>query len=184
MNNKQSNFRLWKFITNIDKYLGALLFIFIMLLLSVQVISRYVFKHSITWTEELGIIMFLWMTYLGISSAVTYRKHLRIDALLNVVPFKTKKIMLIISDIIFIGFNTYIVFPFLNIIEGLGNSSSPILDFPKRLSYGFIPLMLTISSMKLIYDIYRLVNEQEKNIGASVPAINFEELEKEQGGTN
>ncbi len=184
MKEKQSNHNWLKYIANIDKYLGAGLFIFIMLLLTVQVISRYLFKHSITWTEELGIILFLWMTYLGISSAVTYRKHLRIDALLNAVPFKVKKILLIISDVIFIGFNTYIVFPFLNIIEGLGNASSPILDFPKRLSYGFIPLMLTISSLKLIYDIYRLVHEQEKNIGASVPAINFDELEKEQGGAN
>lgn len=177
---EQKRFDYKKILVNIDQYMGAILFIFIMCLLTLQVISRYLFGHSITWTEELAVIMFLWMTYLGISSAVTYRKHLRIDALLDVVPFKVKKALLIISDIIFIGFNTYIMFPFFNIIKGLGASSSPILNFPKAWSYGVIPLMLTISSIKIIYDIYRLYHEKEKNIGASIPAIDFAAIEKER----
>lgn len=80
-----------KFLVNIDQYISAILFIVIMVLLFLQVVSRYVFHHSFTWTEELSILLFVWMTYTGVSSAVTYRKNLRIDALLNVVPFKVKK---------------------------------------------------------------------------------------------
>jgi len=169
-------------LVNLDMILGATIFIIIMFLLSIQVISRYFFNHSLTWTEELSIILFLWMTYLGISSAVTYRKHLRIDALIDVVPFKVKKVLLIISDIIFIIFNTYIIFPFINIISGIGSASSPILNIPKNISYIAIPLMLSISSIKIIYDIYRLWHEEEKNIGASIPAIDFESIEREREG--
>jgi len=169
-------------LVNLDMILGATIFIIIMFLLSIQVISRYFFYHSLTWTEELSIILFLWMTYLGISSAVTYRKHLRIDALIDVVPFKVKKVLLIISDIIFIIFNTYIIFPFINIISGIGSASSPILNIPKNISYIAIPLMLSISSIKIIYDIYRLWHEEEKNIGASIPAIDFESIEREREG--
>ena len=74
-----------KFIVNIDQYISAVLFIVIMCLLFLQVVTRYVFKHSFTWTEELSVLLFVWMTYMGVSSAVTYRKNLRIDALLDVV---------------------------------------------------------------------------------------------------
>lgn len=93
----KKKFDLKNFIVNIDQYISAVLFIIIMFLLFLQVVSRYVFHHSFTWTEELSIILFVWMTYLGVSSAVTYRKNLRIDALLNVLPFKAKKTLLIIQ---------------------------------------------------------------------------------------
>ena len=170
-----------KILWDLDMYLGAIIFITIMILLFTQVVSRYAFQHSLTWTEELSVILFVLMTYLGVSSAVTYRKHLRIDAILDIVPFKVKKIMLIVSDVIFIIFNTYIVFPFFRIMASLGSSKSAILGIPKVISYAIIPLMLTISSIKLVIDIYRMWHEEEKHLGASVPSIDFDEIERMKG---
>ena len=37
-----------KFLVNIDQYISAILFIVIMVLLFLQVVSRYVFHHSFT----------------------------------------------------------------------------------------------------------------------------------------
>jgi len=176
---KDTHFNPKKFILNLDQYIGAMMFITIMLLLSLQVISRYVFSHSLAWTEELSTTLFVWMTYLGVSSAVTYRKHLRIDALVNAMSFKIKRILLICSDVIFITFNTYLVFPLLRIINGLGASKSAMLGIPKQLSYVIIPVMLTISSVKLILDIVKLVHEQEKEIGASKPSLDLDACERE-----
>ena len=138
-----------KFLVNIDQYISAILFIVIMVLLFLQVVSRYVFHHSFTWTEELSILLFVWMTYTGVSSAVTYRKNLRIDALLNVVPFKVKKALLIISDVIFIVFNLYLIFPLLELIKSIGTSKTPILGIPKAITYWLIPFILIVSSIKL-----------------------------------
>jgi len=67
-------------------------------------------QNSFTWMEEFATIMFVGMIYLGVSSAVTKRKHLRIDFFLDLVPFKVKKIMLVFSNVIFAVFNIYISF--------------------------------------------------------------------------
>ena len=176
---EQKNFDWKKFIINIDQYISAVLFIAIMVLLFIQVISRYVLGYSFTWTEELSIILFVWMTYMGVSSAVTYRKNLRIDALLDVVPFKVKKAMLIISDVIFIIFNIYLIFPFVELIGSIGNSKTPLLGIPKALSYWLIPVVLVIASLKLLGDIYKLAHEDEKRLGASKPSIDLEAMEAE-----
>ena len=162
---EQKNFDWKKFIINIDQYISAVLFIAIMVLLFIQVISRYVLGYSFTWAEELSIILFVWMTYMGVSSAVTYRKNLRIDALLDVVPFKVKKAMLIISDVIFIIFNIYLIFPFVELIGSIGNSKTPVV--------------LVIASLKLLGDIYKLAHEDEKRLGASKPSIDLEAMEAE-----
>lgn len=170
----------WKtFITNIDQYVSAILFIVIMCLLFLQVVSRYVFKHSFTWTEELSILLFVWMTYLGVSSAVTHRKNLRIDALLDVVPFKVKKTLLILGDVIFIIFNIYLIFPFIELIGSIGTSRTPILGIPKAITYWLIPVILVISSIKLVFDIIKLFHEDAKRLGASKPSIDLEGCERE-----
>ena len=168
-----------KFIVNIDQYVSAVLFIVIMVLLFLQVVTRYVFKHSFTWTEELSVLLFVWMTYMGVSSAVTYRKNLRIDALLDVVPFRVKKLLLIISDVIFILFNLYLIVPFVELIGSIGGSRTPILGIPKAITYWLIPAILVISSAKLVYDIYRLWHEDEIRLGVARPTIDPDSLEAE-----
>lgn len=168
-----------KLITNLDQYISAVLFIVIMLLLFLQVISRYVFGHSFTWTEELSILLFVWMTYLGVSSAVTYRKNLRIDALLDVVPFPVKKVLLIVSDVIFIVFNLYLIVPFVELIGSIGSSKTPILGIPKAITYWLIPVILVVTSVKLVFDIIKLIHENKKELGASKPSIDLEAMERE-----
>lgn len=88
-----------EFINRFELYIGCVLFLAMMVLLTIQVVTRY-FGHAITWTEELSCIMLVWMSYLGFAGAITSRKHLRIDAFINSRPFKVKKVMLIISNII------------------------------------------------------------------------------------
>ncbi len=168
-----------KFFINLDQYISAAIFIVIMALLLLQVVSRYLFHHSFTWTEELSVLLFVWMTYMGVSSAVTYRKNLRIDALLDVVPFRVKKALLIISDLIFIAFNIYLIFPFLRLIESIGTSRTAILGIPKAITYWLIPFILVITSIKLLIDIHKLVHEDEKRLGTSRPSIDLEAMERE-----
>lgn len=168
-----------KFVVNIDQYLSAILFIVIMALLFLQVVSRYVFGHSFTWTEELSVLLFVWMTYLGVSSAVTYRKNLRIDALLDVVPFSVKKFLLILSDVIFIAFNIYLIFPFVELIGSIGSSKTPILGIPKAITYWLIPVILAFTSVKLVFDIFKLTRESKKELGASKPSIDLAAMEEE-----
>ena len=168
-----------KVLENVDQYVSAVIFIGIMVLLFVQVVSRYLFHHSFTWTEELSVLLFVWMTYLGVSSAVTYRKNLRIDALLDVVSFKVKKVLLIISDLVFMVFNIYLIFPFLELIESIGTSKTPLLGIPKAITYWLIPVILVVSCVKLVIDIVKLAHEDEKRLGASKPSVDLDAYERE-----
>ena len=167
------------FLSEFETYLGAILFIIIMLLLFVQVISRYVFQHAFTWAEELSTALFVWMTYACICAAVPKRKHLRIDALLNAVPFKVKRVMLIVDDVIFIAFNTYLWVPYITLLRNMSTSVTPLLRIPRVALYISIPVMLTLTSVRLIFDIVRLLKEEEAKLGASKPVLDLDAMEKE-----
>ena len=85
---KDGKFDLKTFLDNIELYISAVLFIALTVLLFANVFCRYALKHSFAWVEEVATIAFVWMIWFAMSAAVTKRKHLRIDFILEMVPFK------------------------------------------------------------------------------------------------
>jgi C4-dicarboxylate transporter DctQ subunit len=166
---KEDKMSLKTFLNNIELYLGTICFIIITIMLTLQVISRYILRSSFTWMEEFATIMFVWMIYFGVSAAVTKRKHLRIDFILDMVPFKVKKAMLIISNIVFAVFNV--------IINLMGNSKTTMLHWPQWLVYAIIPVSLILSVVRLVQDSIRLYKEDESNLGISKPSMDLDACE-------
>ena len=175
---KDGKFHLRTFLDNFELYIAAICFIALTIMLTGQVVSRYVFKHSFTWMEEAATILFVWMIYLGVCSAVTKRKHLRIDFLLDMMPFKVKRVMLILSNIIFAAFNVFISVVMFNVIKLLGSSQTTMLHIPQRLVYSIIPIGLLLSVIRLAEDTVKLLKEDETNLGASKPSMDLDECER------
>lgn len=175
---KNGKFDLKTFLNNFELYLATLCFIILTVMLTLQVFSRFILKHSWTWMEEFATIMFVWMIYLAISAAITNRKHLRIDVLLEAVPFQIKKVMLIASNVIFAAFNIYISVIMVDVIQLLGNSKTTMLGIPQQLVYIVIPIGLIISVIRLVQDTLKLLKEEKKDLGASKPSMDLDACER------
>ena len=161
-----------KLLNHFEVYAGAGIFIIMTILLFVQVVTRYCFGHAVTWAEEVATILFVWMVYLGVAAAVLSRKHLKIDAFVEILPFKAKKTLLIISNVIF---------PMMSLVNNYAakSAASPILKIPKALSYVVMPLCFLLTAIRLVQEIIRLSKEKEKELGVSKPIIDIAALEKE-----
>ena len=170
-----------KLLNHFEVYAGAGIFIIMTILLFVQVVTRYCFGHAVTWAEEVATILFVWMVYLGVAAAVLSRKHLKIDAFVEMLPFKAKKTLLIISNVIFLAFSLYIIFPMMSLVNNYAakRATSPILKIPKALSYVVMPLCFLLTAIRLVQEIIRLSKEKEKELGVSKPIIDIAALEKE-----
>lgn len=175
---KDGKFDLKTFLENAELYVSALLFIGLTVLLFTNVVARYVLKSSFAWIEEVATIMFVWMIWFAMAAAVTKRKHLRIDFILEMVPFKVKKVMLIISNVIFGAFDLYLLTVIIRIISRLGNSQTTLLRLPQQAVYAIIPFGLVLSIIRIIQDTIKLYHEDEKNLGASKPTIDLEGCER------
>ena len=170
-----------KILNEFEIYIGTVVFLALTVLLTIQVVSRYVFKHSFTWTEEAAVVMFVWLIYLGVAAAVTKRKHLKIDALITVLPFKGKKALLILDNVICFGFCIGIVPPFTSIIRNQieKNAVTSLLRWPKAVIYSIIPICMVLTCIRLVQDTIRLCKESEKELGQSKPTIDIEALEQQ-----
>ena len=76
----------------------------------VQVVARYVFQNSLSWSEELARYIFICLVYLGISYGCQMRKHIKIDAALLLFPKNMRKYIVIIGDLFFLFFAIYVAY--------------------------------------------------------------------------
>ena len=103
-----------------------------------QVVSRYVFNNSLTWTEELSRYLFVWMSWVGVSLAAKEGQHICIDAVVN--KFTGKKMFVVINilaQVIMIGICGIIVKEGVVLVQKMGaiHSVSPVLDIPMGICY-------------------------------------------------
>jgi len=104
---------------------------------------------------------------------------LRIDFVLEMLPFKIKRMFLIFSNVVFAAFNIYIYFIMLRVLKMLGKSVMTMTRLPKKSVYIIIPAMLLLTVVRLVQDTIKLTGETEQNLGASKPSLDLDAAEKE-----
>lgn len=95
---------------NLEKYCCVVLMSVMTLIIFIQVVARYVFQNSLSWSEELARYIFIWLVYLGISYGCQMRKHIKIDAALGLFPKNLRKYIVIVGDLFFLAFAVYVAY--------------------------------------------------------------------------
>ena len=172
---------LYKFLNKFELYLASIIFAAIMALLFLQVITRYLLGHAFTWTEEIAIIGFVWMQYLGICASVLSRKQLRIDFFLDLMPFKLKKVILILDNVLTMLFCGIIIPFMLKIIENMikNFAVTDLLHIPNSVAYAIMPFSMALMIIRLIQESVILAKENEKELGAVKPTLDLDAIERE-----
>ncbi len=120
------------------------------LMVSVQVISRYVFQNSISFSEELARFMFIWTVAIGSSIALRKRKHVKVTLFVDSLPKKAGTILKIISESLSVLFFLIIlIYGFVMLLETV-EQTSPALGWSMSLVYLAMPLsglLLLINSV-------------------------------------
>jgi len=62
-----------------------------------NVIARYIFNSNILWALELTVFLFAWLVLLGMSYCVRITAHLGVDAVVNIVSPKARKMLTLLA---------------------------------------------------------------------------------------
>lgn len=173
-----------RFLNEFEVYIGAILFAAMTALLTLQVITRYLFQHSFSWTEELCTVFFIWLCYLGACGAVLKGKHLRIDGFLNSLHGTAKKVLLIFTDLITMGFCLYMIPPLMKIIANFAkrHSATILLRMPKSVIYSVLPFCLALMTVRLLQDCWRIIRSNDGDVKVTTSKSIFDKDDEEEGG--
>jgi len=84
-------------VDQIEETVIAVLLGLMTLLTFANVIARFAFNSNILWALELTVFMFAWLVLLGASYAVKKHSHLGVDAIVNILPTRTRRVLALIA---------------------------------------------------------------------------------------
>ena len=79
-------------------------------IVAMQVITRYLLEIPLPWSEEIARYMFLWLTWVGASYATKERRHVSIDVIYDKLPQLGKRVCTVISCAVWLAFLCMMVY--------------------------------------------------------------------------
>ena len=142
---------------NFDKYIAIITLSTTIILLGVQVFSRYVFKIPIAWAEEISRFTFVWAVYMGVSMAARSNEHIRVVAHFKLLfPDKISKIIIIIGDIITLIFSVILTIFGVKVLFSLIEFpfTAPVTGISMVWIYTIIPIAFLSLAIRTIQTLF------------------------------
>jgi C4-dicarboxylate transporter DctQ subunit len=117
-----------------------------------NVVARYAFDASLVWATELTIFLFLWSAFFGAAYCFKKDAHIAVTVVLDVVPTKLAKVMLLISHFVTITFLltiSYFSYEYLFLLMELDERSIDLWDMPMWVVYTVLPISFAFAAYRV-----------------------------------
>jgi len=104
------NVKIGNYKAPIEGFFAILFTLALIILLTLQVLFRFVLSKSISWAEEVSRFAFVWAVYCGVILAANEDRHIRVTIQLKLFGERTQKWILAAADIFWIIFNSILSF--------------------------------------------------------------------------
>ena len=148
----------------LDDYLEETILLILLVLMTcimgIQIVSRYVFQNSLTWSEELVRYMFVWSAFLGIPFCIKHGLSIKVDQFRNLFPISLQKALMYIDKIIiFLLFLVLFIYSF-SVVKAsyLSGQTSPAMQLPiwmVQISVTVFSLLTMIRSIQNFLNLVR-----------------------------
>jgi len=142
-------------------YVSSVLLLIFSILCIIQVVMRYVFNNSLTWSEELSRYAFVWFVYASASYAVKYQRHVKFNFLVSFFQrhFKSPiygEIIKLVALLIWISFLVFLIYYSFRLVNNQFRFGqvSPANHIPMFLVYLGLPLGAMLMTFRVSQHIY------------------------------
>lgn len=124
----------------ITEWLGTFFLFAMVVIVFAQVITRYFFKYTPPWSEEVALLLMVWFGFLGMAIGVAERLHLRIDVLTEGLPPWFKTILNRFSRALVLLVGLFMVWEGWNLVKVTHQSTMAGTKLPSSVLYLVIPV--------------------------------------------
>ncbi|MEH6812141.1 MAG: TRAP transporter small permease [Motiliproteus sp.] len=144
-----------------------------------NVISRFVFNHSIIFAEELNSIFILLVTFAGIGYAARRGRHIRMSAIYDHLPDNMRKFLMIIITAVTGAFMLLLAWYSVEYIFSLQARGRiyPALGIPVWTTYLWVPVGFFITGVQYILTLVKNFQEKEIYLSTNLHEADAREVE-------
>lgn len=118
--------------------------------ISLDVIVRYVTHSSLAWANEVPNLLFPWMTMSGIVLAAQWGRHVAVELGIRMMPKRVGRLVMALSQIPVMIVFTYLAWTGIEIVEITASELFPVTRIPTSWAYLSMPasfLLLAITAL-------------------------------------
>lgn len=105
-----------------------------------QVVMRYVVGRSLSWSEELAVLMFAWATLGGLALGVREGFHVRLDTILNALPPSGRRWAERAIEALTAIFGAYLAWSGVRFLDFTTGTVSAAIGYPIEILNGLAPI--------------------------------------------
>jgi TRAP-type C4-dicarboxylate transport system permease small subunit len=149
--------------------LGLIVFVWVMLV-NVSILTRYIFKIAIPWNEELTVLLFNWIIFIGAAMASSSHGHITISILNDSLHGRNKKIIMLLQNLFFMVFVIVVCVQSWKIVflQARTQQFTAILNIPVYLTTLSLSIGSVIWLAILFLDTVTLLKSETNNDGVRV----------------
>ena len=145
----------------------------------INVISRFIFNHSIIFAEELNSTFILLVTFAGIGYAARHGRHIRMSAIYDHLPDKARKILMTVIvavTAVFMLFLAYYSVQYIFHVYSKGRVM-PALGMPVYIIYLWVPVGFFITGVQYALTTVKNIRKKELYLSTNLKEHEAQEIE-------
>lgn len=148
--------RFFRFYDKFEEYLLVASLVLTVIIVFAQIIMRYVFNASLSWSEELTRYIFIYQIWLGASVGVKESKHIRVEMIYGLFKGRSRHLVDIMALSIFFAFCLFLTINSSWLVQTLfqRHSLSTGLRLPLAYAYAAVPIGCGMMALRLVGQIY------------------------------
>lgn len=140
----------WRSLAHIEEALAAILLVFAFVVIALQIVTRFVFRDPMFWTEEAARYAFVWLVALGAAEGVTARTHITMDIVPRMLPKRVQLILRLFLDLLVL--TALLVLVYYGIFGAMRAHKvmSIAIGVPESWLYGALPVFGLLAAIRIL----------------------------------
>lgn len=124
------------------------------LIITFQIFTRFFFSYTPRWSEELSLLLLIWVTFFGIAVGFREKLHIGMEFLVKLFPKKIQRLFEFFTKILILVTGGIFVYYGVQFTKLMHNSKMAGLGIPQSFLYACIPIcgfLLIIYAIELFF---------------------------------
>ena len=154
-----------KILGNLDVGVSCVMMVALVILTFVGVLMRYIMRSPITWQEEVQMLLFLWIVFLGGAGAFRAGSHIAIEILVDALPKKIGGVIErfdVLLQLLILVYLFWQEIQYYNQLIVAGRVTN-LLRLPYGAAYAVVPIGGALMLISMLYAAYgRFIKKSRK----------------------
>ena len=133
---------------------GATLFAILFVVFIVQITARFVFNQPLPWTDELAVVLYVWVILWSAAFVVPEREHVVFDLVWNLVGKRTRRVMKLVGYLMIGSLAAWALPGCWDYVHFMRREGTPVLALSFMLVFLPFPALLAALVVRSVYGIW------------------------------